>query len=259
MWHDIKALNATANILMGLVLVALVSSGIWWLVQRPMFTLKIVQIESSQQSRLRHVNALTIREAALPKVKGNFFTANLDSVRSAFEAVPWVRRASVQRDWPNKLIVTLEEHEVLGTWGDAGRLLSVRGDVFTANLAEAEEDADLVNLNGPEGSEKEVLAHYIRFKDWFKKMNLAPEIVNYSARYAWSVTLNNGMRVELGRTADDESLKKRVDTLMAVYPKLLASLQDQIESVDLRYPNGLALKSSLRGLNELKLKNKQSK
>lgn len=259
MWHDIKTLNAAANTLFGIVLLALLMSGVWWLIQRPMFTLKTVQVESFNQSNLRHVNTLTIREAALPKIKGNFFTSNLDNVRAAFEAVPWVRKASVQRDWPNKLIVTLEEHEVLGTWGDAGRLLSVQGDVFTANLAEAEEDADLIDLNGPDGSEKEVLAQYIKFKTWFKQINLAPEIVNYSARYAWSLKLNNGMRVELGRTTDEESLKKRVDTLLTVYPQLLASLQDQIESVDMRYPNGMALKSSLSGLNELKLKNKQSK
>lgn len=257
MWHDIKTLNAAANTLFGVVLLALLLSGVWWLIQRPMFTLKTIQVESFTKNNLRHVNALTIREAALPKIKGNFFTSNLDSVRAAFEAVPWVRKASVQRDWPNKLIVTLEEHEVLGTWGDAGRLLSVQGDVFTANLAEAEEDVELIGFSGPDGSEKDVLAHYAKFKEWFGKIHLAPEIVNYSARYAWSVTLNNGMRVELGRTADDVSLKKRVDELLTVYPQLLASLQDRIESVDMRYPNGLALKSSLSALNELKLKNKQ--
>jgi cell division protein FtsQ len=257
MWHDIKTLNAAANTLFGVVLLALLMSGVWWLIQRPMFTLKTIQVESFTKNNLRHVNALTIREAALPKIKGNFFTSNLDSVRAAFEAVPWVRKASVQRDWPNKLIVTLEEHEVLGTWGDAGRLLSVQGDVFTANLAEAEEDTELIDFSGPDGSEKDVLAHYVKFKEWFGKIHLAPEIVNYSARYAWSVTLNNGMRVELGRTADDVSLKKRVDELLTVYPQLLASLQDRIESVDMRYPNGLALKSSLSALNELKLKNKQ--
>jgi cell division protein FtsQ len=50
--------------------------------------------------------------------------------------------------------VKLDEHVVLGTWGDDGRLISVNGDVFTANLAEAEEDADLINLSGPDGSEK---------------------------------------------------------------------------------------------------------
>ncbi|MFZ6742903.1 cell division protein FtsQ/DivIB [Undibacterium sp. JH2W] len=247
MWHDSKLMNNTANALFGLVLFILVLSGVWWVIQRPLFTLKAIRVEASNMTDstgLRHVNPLTIRNTALPKIRGNFFTANLDSVRAAFEAVPWVRKASVQREWPNKLIVTLEEHVALGTWGEDGLLISAKGDVFTANLAEAEDDADLVALSGPEGSEKEVLAQYLEFKNWFARINLAPDSVNYSSRYAWSLKLNNGMEVQLGRVQDATTLKGRVDKLMTVYPQLLASLQDSIESVDMRYPNGLALKSS---------------
>ena len=73
MWHDFRTLNATANALFGLVLLAVVTSGIWWLIQRPIFSLKSVRVESATASNLRHVNALTISEAALPKIKGNFF------------------------------------------------------------------------------------------------------------------------------------------------------------------------------------------
>ncbi|MFZ6756791.1 cell division protein FtsQ/DivIB [Undibacterium sp. Ji50W] len=256
MWHDTKLMNNTANALFALVLLVLVISSVWWLIQRPFFTLRVIKVEAANvasvtndaktanDGALRHVNALTIRNTALPKVRGNFFTANLDSVRTAFEAVPWVRKASVQREWPNKLVVTLEEHIAMGTWGEAGQLISVKGDVFTANLAEAEEDADLIALSGPDGSEKEVLAQYLDFKTWFAKANLEPESVNYSSRYAWSLKLSNGMQVQLGRVQDGTTLKSRVDKLMTIYPQLIASLQDSIESVDMRYPNGLALKSS---------------
>ncbi|MFZ6718688.1 cell division protein FtsQ/DivIB [Undibacterium sp. Ji49W] len=256
MWHDTKLMNNTANALFALVLLILVMSGVWWLIQRPIFTLRVIRVEAANTSNaanagnasnggaLRHVSALTIRNTALPKIRGNFFTANLDSVRAAFETVPWVRKASVQREWPNKLVVTLEEHIAMGTWGEAGQLISVKGDVFTANLAEAEEDADLIALSGPDGSEKEVLAQYQEFKTWFAKVSLEPEIVNYSSRYAWSLKLNNGMQVQLGRVQDGTTLKSRVDKLMTIYPQLIASLQDSIESVDMRYPNGLALKSS---------------
>ena len=244
MWHDIRMLNYTANALFAAVLLALAGSGVWWVIHRPMFTLTSIRVESVSAQGLRHVNALTIKNTAIPKIRGNFFTANLDAVRGAFESVPWVRSASVQREWPNRLTVTLDEHTVLGTWGDDGRLISDRGDVFTANMAEAEEDADLIAFSGPEGSEKEVLAQYTDFKKWFGKMNLQPEAVTYSNRYAWSLKLNNGMQVQLGRVQDAGTLRNRVDKLLAVYPQLISSLQDSIESVDMRYPNGLALKSS---------------
>lgn len=253
MWQDIKMLNAVSGALFGLVALALLAAGLWWLTQRPMFTLKVIRIEGMEEP-LRHIDRSTIRSTAVPRIKGNFFTADLDSIRMAFEAVPWVRRAAVRREWPNKLIVDLEEHKALGTWGDDGRLLSVKGDVFTANLDEAEEDGDLLEFSGPDGSEKEVVARFNELRDWFAPANLAPDAVQLSSRYAWTVKLNTGMTVELGREQSKTTLRERVARLVGVYPQLVAQLQDRIESVDMRYPNGLALRASGMALSATGLK-----
>lgn len=244
MWQDVKMLNAISGTLLGLVALALLASGIWWLAQRPMFTLKTIRIEGVGQSELRRVNPLIVRATALPRIKGNFFTANLDTVRTAFESVPWVRKAAVQREWPNTLIVTVEEHQPLATWDDDGRLLSVHGDLFTANLDEAEEDGELLRLSGPDGSEKDVVARLADFRQWFAPLKLNPVDVALSSRYAWTVKLDNGMTVELGREQNKTTLKDRVARLVQIYPQLLSRLQNRIESVDMRYPNGLALKAS---------------
>ncbi len=229
---------------MGLAALALLSSGIWWLAQRPTFTLKTIRVDGTAETQLRRVNALTIRSTALPRIRGNFFTANLDTVRAAFESVPWVRKATVRREWPNTLLVTIEEHEPLGTWGEDGRLVSVKGDVFTANLDEAEEDGELPEFAGPEGSAPEVVLRYAELQKWFEPLGLAPDAVQLSDRYAWKVRLDNGVTVELGREQNPATLQERVSRLVSVYPQLVARLQDRIESVDMRYPNGLALKAS---------------
>ena len=242
MWHDVKMLNAAAGTLLGLFVLALLGGGLWWLAQRPMFTLTEIRIEGASME-LRRVSASTVRSTALPRIKGNFFTANLGAVRTAFEAVPWVRKAAVRREWPNRLVVTLEEHVPLGTWGQEGRLLSEQGEIFVANLAEAEEDGDLPEFAGPEGSEKEVMMRYRELQAWFAPVNIAPGAVRLSGRYAWSVKLDNGMTVELGREQTSSTMKERVERLVAVYPQLVARLQDRIENVDMRYPNGMALKA----------------
>ncbi|MCO4858642.1 cell division protein FtsQ/DivIB [Herbaspirillum sp. WGmk3] len=243
MWQDVKMLNAISSALIALVLLALVASGLWWVAQRPMFTLHTIRIESSGDMPLEKVNALTVRATAVPRIHGNFFTANLTAVRAAFEAVPWVRKAMVRREWPDRLVVKIEEHKALGTWGEDGKLLSQKGDVFTANLAEAEDDGDLLEFDGPPGSEKQVVARLALFRQWFAPIKLEPESLVLSNRYAWTVRLDNGMTVELGRDQGDAVLKERVARLVAVYPQLLERLQGKIESVDLRYPNGMALKA----------------
>ena len=241
MWQDVRALNATANGLIALVVLACIASGVWWVSQRPMFSLKLVRVESMYDIELKRVNELTLRAGVLGKIKGNFFTTNLEQVRTAFESVPWVRRATVRREWPDQLIVSVEEHEPLGTWGEDGRLLSVKGDVFTANLAEAEEDHPLPEFEGPEGSEKEVLARFAELRSWFAPVRLIPEALSLSSRYAWTVKLDNGMSVALGREQDKTTLKTRVQRLVGIYPQLVARIKDGIQTIDMRYPNGLAL------------------
>ena len=244
MWQDAKALNATANGIFALALLACLAAGVWWLAQRPMFNLRTIRVESlASDGELRHVNQLTLRNNALGRIKGNFFTTNLDNVRQAFESVPWVRRATVRREWPDQLIVALEEHEALGTWGADGRLLSTKGDVFTANLAEAEEDHALPEFDGPEGSEKEVLSRYDELRQWFAPLKLVPQALSLSGRYAWTVKLDNGMSVALGREQTATTLKERVDRLLGIYPQLVSHLQN-IETIDMRYQNGLALSAA---------------
>jgi cell division protein FtsQ len=184
-----------------------------------------------------------VRSAALSRIRGNFFTANLDTVRQAFESVPWVRKATVRREWPNQLIVTLEEHKALGTWGEDGRLLSAKGDLFTVNMAEAEEDAPLLAFDGPSGSEQEVVARLQDLNVWFAPLGLSAEALSLSGRYAWTVKLSNGVTVELGREKSSTTLKDRVGRLVGIYPQLVERLQNRIESIDMRYPNGLALKA----------------
>lgn len=244
MWQEIKTLNAITNTLFAVFALLLLSAATFWLTQRPMFMLKAIRVVSADAMQLHHVNRLTVKGAAIPRIKGNFFTSNLDTVRMAFEGVPWVRKATVRREWPNKLVVTVEEHEPLGTWGENGRLISVKGDVFTANLAEAEENGGLPEFNGPDGAEKEVVARFEEFKQWFAPIRLVPESIKLSDRYAWTVKLNNGIAVELGREQNKVMMRERVDRFVGIYPQLAALLQNRIGSVDMRYPNGLALKMS---------------
>jgi len=245
MWHDVRSLNATASFLTAMTVLAALVSGVWWLSQRPMFALGSVTVESMYGIELKHVNELTVRNGVLGKIRGNFFTADLEQVRSTFETVPWVRRATVRREWPNALVVEVEEHEALGTWGEDGRLLSVKGDVFTANVAETEDEQGLPAFDGPVGSEKEVLARFNELRTAFAQVELVPQELSLSNRYAWTVKLDNGMSVALGREQDRNTLRRRVQRLVGVYPQLVARLQEgRIDTIDMRYPNGLALSSA---------------
>ena len=154
---DIKLMNMTAMVLfVGFVaLGALVTAR--WMVRLPVFDIKGIAVTGE----VNHNNALTLRANVAPRLAGTFYSMDLATVRSAFEAVPWVRRAVVRREFPNRLHVVLQEHQAVAYWGDDSelRLINSYGEVFEANVGEVEQDT-LPHLSGPEGHGAEVLAMY---------------------------------------------------------------------------------------------------
>ena len=240
-WHDTRLLNLLANALIGLALASLLAAGGRWLVHRPGHELHRVTIDPMAGTELRHVSSLLLGQAVRQRLKGNFFTVDLDAVRAGFEQVPWVRRATVRRVWPNGLAVAIEEHRPLALWGDAG-LLNTFGEVYTANLAEAEEEGELPHFAGPPGSQQRVLTRYEELRRWVAPLGRTPQTVVLSARYAWAAQLDDGTRLMLGR---DQGLpiEERVVRWVDAYPRVRARLSERVQVVDLRYPNGFAVRA----------------
>lgn len=240
-WHDVRLLNAVAHGLMAMAALALVTAGIAWAVNRPGFALARVVVDAVPGRTLDQVDRALLRAAGAGRLTGNFFTVNLNEVRDTFEKVPWVRRAQVRRIWPATLQVSIEEHQPIAIWGD-GRLVNRQGELFVANPAEVERDHALLEFSGPPGSEAEVTRRWTQLRDQLAPLSLAPEAVSLSARQAWTVRLDNGMQLVLGR---DQGLPiaDRVARWVAAYPGVQARLNREVVAVDLRHPNGFAIRA----------------
>ncbi len=261
MWDSPRILNFAALAVAMVAVAAFAVGAAAWASRRPMFALKSIRVEpdvlvgAAAVQPFRHVNVATIRQEAIPRIlnttRNNFFTVDLEVVRRAVESVAWVRRAQVRREWPNRLVVKVEEHQVLGTWDD-GRLVNTFGELFVANPAEAEEDSEtpLPELSGPVGSERDVASRYVDLKSWLARLSLVPDQVALSPRYAWSVHIDNGsdsvnsdgLTVEIGRERDANTLPERVLRMINAWPQLIAHWP-RPTLIDLRYPNGFALRA----------------
>jgi cell division protein FtsQ len=246
-------MNLVSALLFTLAFLIAAFAGLIWVTRRPIFNLVSVTVEGVDSTPLRHVNVASIRATALPSITGNFFTVNLAAVREGFEAVSWVRHARVRREWPNRLVVALEEHQVVALWNDDA-LVDSFGDAFTANLAEAQAEGDLPQLNGPTGTQRDVLVHYANFTQDFAKLGIHPTEVSLSPRYSWSVRFDNdtseGLLVEFGREADAATLNERINRMLATYP-IVTAKWPHLTLVDLRYPNGFAVRAdNLRLAND---------
>jgi cell division protein FtsQ len=210
-----------------------------WLAQRPWFDLRRIEVRGD----LRHVSSAAIRAAVAGRLRGNFFTMRLDEAQRVFETVPWVAAASVRRAWPDRLVVTLTEHRALGVWGD-GRILSDRGRLFVANVAEAELYGPLPEFDGPAEFAAEAARRFYEFSALLAPLALTIDAVRISERAAWSLETSAGEaagpRFELGRDDPPGRLAERVAAIVAHYPLVLARLPGPPARIDARYPNGFA-------------------
>ena len=68
-----------------------------------------------------------------------------------------------------------------------------------------------------------------------------------SPRLAWQVRLDDGMVLELGREQPKAPIALRLERFVDIYPTVLAARSPRPAAVDLRYPNGFALRLAAAG------------
>lgn len=241
---DVKLMNVTATLVFAVFALTLLAAGAWWVLRQPFFPLAGIKVDGE----VTHNNVVTLRANVAPQLAGNFFTVDLARARTAFESVPWVRKAVVRREFPNKLRATLTEHVPVAHWGDeaGSKLINGFGEVFEANVAEV--DDRLPRLDGPPEQAGQVLGMYRVLAPLFQPYDLSIEELSLSSRGSWRAVLDSGAVIELGRgrgdevTARTQRFLKTVTPVASQYGRTVAS----VEGADLRHNEGYALR--LRGV-----------
>lgn len=238
---DVRLMNVTAAVLLlvfaGLVLAYLLG----WVARHPVFAIQSLSV----QGDVAHSNAVTVRANVMPQLVGSLFTLDLARARSAFEALPWVRRAVVRREFPNRLRVQLQEHHAVAYWGaeDESLLVNSYGEVFEANVGEVELDI-LPRLNGPVAQAPRILAMYRELAPVLETLEFTLEQLELSPRGAWRATLDSGAVIELG-TGTTQELRSRLERFVRTLTQVTqgyARHADSLQYADLRYAQGYALR-----------------
>lgn len=232
MWNNPRLLNIIAGALSAAACLAFLVAGVTWLQRSALFPLHEITIDGP----LVHTAAADLAQATRGRLHGNFFAVDLGEVRAAIEALPWVRSVQVRRAWPDRLEVTIEEHVPLAHWGK-NALVNTFGERF-----DVRSDASLPRLEGPPGTAREVARRYLRFGEILAPLGLKVVQVVLTPRFAWRLTLDSGLHIELGRDAGTPPVEARLARFAAAYPQTLAALPQVHATVDLRYPNGFALR-----------------
>jgi cell division protein FtsQ len=208
----------------------LAGCAVAWLLDPHNLPIRSVRIDGE----FRHLSATRLRSVVTAEATGGLFSVNVQDIRAALMADPWVRDVSVRRIWPDHLRVTVYEQRAIAYWGETG-LLNDRGQVFHPTRASF--PLGLVQLRGPAGSEGVVLRRYRQLAQWFRGHGLRIASVALTERRAWSFSIDGGFQVIVGRN----DFEARVQRLLATLPRAPERFRDGAV-IDLRYTNGFAIR-----------------
>jgi len=169
-----------------------------------------------------------------PFLDRSFFATDLSDVKRYVESQPWVASAAVKRIWPNGLRVDVVEQKPVAYWNDSA-LINGHGLVFRPTNPDAA--GRLPHLYGPAGRADDVLDKAAQMSRTLAKLGLGMAQLRLAPRGAWTLNLDDGVRVVLGTDDVDE----RFQRFVTVYRQALNQRMSDIVSVDTRYSNGVAV------------------
>jgi len=202
----------------------------WLFLYRPtVLPFKELYISSSAN----YASTQTIKSVIKKNISGGFFSIDEGKIRVALKRNPWIKAVAIRKVFPDVLRVQVEEYKPVAYWRQW--ILTASGKLLPVN---PKPRLMIPDFSGPDDSVQDVLAEYVTLSQLLVPLRLTIVQLFLSQRRSWVLKLSNGVEVVLGRGDGVGRFKRFVDC----YQKLRESRQGDMLRVDLRYPNGIAIK-----------------
>ena len=172
-------------------------------------------------------------EQTLAAYAGNgLLSLDLAHLQEQVETIPWVSKAQISRKWPSSLVVDLEMHRLVARWGQDS-YVSDQGVVVTGYSV----PEYLPLLQSEYQQAADILEQYRLLSQGLSQVELSLRELHQNQSGDLDLVLENGIRLKLG----NRELLARVQRFIAVWSLDLHEYAGQINQIDVRYANGLAV------------------
>ena len=174
-----------------------------------------------------------------------FWQLDLLQLKASIESHSWVRQAVIRRQWPNQLVIGIDEYVAVARW-NKHYLLSATGDVFLPSEIAAFSHLPRLKVASLRADQqqrpsREIIKEAVTWFNQFQK-----PLTHYGLSVVeqaqlddgdFLLLLSNGLTLVLGA----DQLTSRFDRFLTLLDGALIEKLDDIEVIDLRYVNGLSV------------------
>jgi cell division protein FtsQ len=193
------------------------------------FPINTIRITASYE----HVTHKQLEKILDKYAEASFFSLPVSRLNAELATLAWVKKVQVERIWPDILKITIVEKIPIALWNNAW--ITEEGEVFGKFNAESSNYLSL--LKGPNNQQLEVLQVYKKMSKILSIYGLQIASLELRDNHAWELILSNGVLLHLGK----RDLEMRITRFCKAYPVIVGNRPEQLASVDLRYPRGLAV------------------
>lgn len=168
------------------------------------------------------------------EIDGDFLQLDLMQLKNALLSDPWVEKVTLNRRWPDTLVVKISEQKPIARWGDG--FLNQRGEIILVD--EASKLSGLPWLQGSEADAPEILQQYQDLSQLLRSRGLEVIALKCDNKKSWRLTIKNHVEIAIGRDQVMEKMRRFV----TVYDTHLSNVWLDVKSIDLRYTNGVAVR-----------------
>jgi len=238
------------TVVLTVLLAALAGGGAWWAAKSGSFERAVAEVRwqaiaTSARLGFRVEEILVLgrretrREELLKAVRlargAPILAFDIDQARTRVEALPWVRRASVERMLPDTVLLNVEERQPLALWQHKGEfaLIDHEGEIIMKKGLER--FADLVVVVG-EGAPGQAASLLETLGSQPELLPLVKAAVWVGGR-RWNVRLNGNIDVRL-----PEDNATGAWARLAEYERVHRVLERDVQVLDLRLPDRLIVR-----------------
>jgi len=236
----LSKMQLAVGLLLLTVIAVLAWQGIKNLMQVPVGEVRfsgVTEIDKQAEGATEEALYLLVFETLQKK----FWDIDLNVLQRQFESHDWVRKANLRRSWPDKLIVGIDQHVPVARWNH-NQLLSVSGKLFEVD--DIRVFGHLPHFSAPDqysAEPSQIRSMVLRYNELQKIFTAQRQTILAMQLHPGgriSLELSSATTIELGADYQQRDLQR---LLKLVERGWLRSWSD-IETADLRYANGLAIR-----------------